>query len=376
MLLTDLIARANWQVWSAARCHIDTSCRSAAYGYNERVAPIAFFPFSGWKESFFGDLHAQERDAIEFYTEKKVPFCVTACSLTSPGVKHMLAPNTNMYVGVDVGGTSTRIGLFPALDSPAFSLIERFSTQQSYEQQIQNITAAIQHSTLNTFAGVGVSIGGRMAKDGRSVLVAPNLPEYVGKPFAQDLSERFGCPVRLAHDTVCGLLGEKKFGRIHDNDRCAYLTLSTGTGAAFQLRKAQTVLTVSIEIGHQILDANTLICLCGQVGCLETFTGGKQLELRLGHSVAQVTDYAFWEMFTDKLALGLVNLAQLTRVEAVTVSGAIALNNAFLLPLLQRKVNDIIKGAILELKLAVLGENAPIVGAALLLEVPEETILH
>ncbi len=36
------------------------------------AAPMAFFPFSGWKESFFGDLHAQGRDAIEFYTEKKV----------------------------------------------------------------------------------------------------------------------------------------------------------------------------------------------------------------------------------------------------------------------------------------------------------------
>jgi malonate-semialdehyde dehydrogenase (acetylating)/methylmalonate-semialdehyde dehydrogenase len=36
------------------------------------AAPMAFFPFSGWKESFFGDLHAQGRDAIEFYTDKKV----------------------------------------------------------------------------------------------------------------------------------------------------------------------------------------------------------------------------------------------------------------------------------------------------------------
>ena len=36
------------------------------------AAPIAYFPFSGWKSSFFGDLHAQGRDAIEFYTEKKV----------------------------------------------------------------------------------------------------------------------------------------------------------------------------------------------------------------------------------------------------------------------------------------------------------------
>jgi malonate-semialdehyde dehydrogenase (acetylating)/methylmalonate-semialdehyde dehydrogenase len=35
-------------------------------------APMAFFPFSGAKGSFFGDLHAQGRDAIEFYMEKKV----------------------------------------------------------------------------------------------------------------------------------------------------------------------------------------------------------------------------------------------------------------------------------------------------------------
>jgi len=36
------------------------------------AAPMAFFPFSGWKESFFGDMHAQGRDAVEFYTQKKV----------------------------------------------------------------------------------------------------------------------------------------------------------------------------------------------------------------------------------------------------------------------------------------------------------------
>jgi malonate-semialdehyde dehydrogenase (acetylating) / methylmalonate-semialdehyde dehydrogenase len=36
------------------------------------AAPMAYFPFSGWRESFFGALHAQGRDAIEFYTDKKV----------------------------------------------------------------------------------------------------------------------------------------------------------------------------------------------------------------------------------------------------------------------------------------------------------------
>ncbi len=36
------------------------------------AAPMAFYPLSGWKESFFGDLHAQGRHGLEFYTETKV----------------------------------------------------------------------------------------------------------------------------------------------------------------------------------------------------------------------------------------------------------------------------------------------------------------
>lgn len=35
-------------------------------------APMAFFPFSGWRESFFGDLHGQSKHAVEFYTQTKV----------------------------------------------------------------------------------------------------------------------------------------------------------------------------------------------------------------------------------------------------------------------------------------------------------------
>ena len=36
------------------------------------AAPMAFFPFSGWKDSFFGDLHGQSHDAVDFFTQKKV----------------------------------------------------------------------------------------------------------------------------------------------------------------------------------------------------------------------------------------------------------------------------------------------------------------
>jgi malonate-semialdehyde dehydrogenase (acetylating)/methylmalonate-semialdehyde dehydrogenase len=36
------------------------------------VAPMAFFPFSGMKDSFYGILHGQGRDAVRFFTESKI----------------------------------------------------------------------------------------------------------------------------------------------------------------------------------------------------------------------------------------------------------------------------------------------------------------
>jgi malonate-semialdehyde dehydrogenase (acetylating)/methylmalonate-semialdehyde dehydrogenase len=36
------------------------------------AAPMAYFPFSGWKDSFFGTLHGQGKHAVEFFTQTKV----------------------------------------------------------------------------------------------------------------------------------------------------------------------------------------------------------------------------------------------------------------------------------------------------------------
>jgi malonate-semialdehyde dehydrogenase (acetylating)/methylmalonate-semialdehyde dehydrogenase len=71
------------------RSYGNMACIFTASGYNARkfrseadagnigvnigvAAPMAFFPFSGWNESFFGDLHGQGRHGIEFYTQTKV----------------------------------------------------------------------------------------------------------------------------------------------------------------------------------------------------------------------------------------------------------------------------------------------------------------
>jgi malonate-semialdehyde dehydrogenase (acetylating)/methylmalonate-semialdehyde dehydrogenase len=47
--------------------------RGGNIGINLGVAaPMAYFPFGGYKDSFFGDLHGQGKDGINFFTERKV----------------------------------------------------------------------------------------------------------------------------------------------------------------------------------------------------------------------------------------------------------------------------------------------------------------
>ena len=79
----EAVAIVNRSAYGNAASVFTSSGRSAAYfrshveagmvGVNVGVAaPMAFFPFAGWKQSFFGDLHATGKDAVRFYTETRV----------------------------------------------------------------------------------------------------------------------------------------------------------------------------------------------------------------------------------------------------------------------------------------------------------------
>src|SRR5947209_1296298 len=106
--------------------------------------------------------------------------------------------DSSTYIGVDIGGTNTRIGLFRSLDTPEFAHIARFPTYKRYEEQIHRIIDEVRTSKVQYIVGIGVSVAARIAKDGRSVTVAPNLSDYVDKPFAEDLVKALNSPVRLA----------------------------------------------------------------------------------------------------------------------------------------------------------------------------------
>ncbi len=81
--IDDAIALINSGSYGNMACLFTSSGASARkFRYEAQIgniginigvaAPMAFFPFSGWKDSFFGDLHGQSWDAVDFFTQKKV----------------------------------------------------------------------------------------------------------------------------------------------------------------------------------------------------------------------------------------------------------------------------------------------------------------
>jgi malonate-semialdehyde dehydrogenase (acetylating) / methylmalonate-semialdehyde dehydrogenase len=80
--LDDAIASANLQAFGNGAAIFTNSGKAARefrrnvsagmVGINVGVpAPLAYFPFSGWNDSFFGDLHIQGKEGVEFYTQRK-----------------------------------------------------------------------------------------------------------------------------------------------------------------------------------------------------------------------------------------------------------------------------------------------------------------
>lgn len=81
--LADAIEIANESKFANGAC-LYTDSASSVREFRENIdagmlginvgvpAPMAFFPFSGWKDSFYGDLHANGTDGVEFYTRKKM----------------------------------------------------------------------------------------------------------------------------------------------------------------------------------------------------------------------------------------------------------------------------------------------------------------
>ncbi len=280
-----------------------------------------------------------------------------------------------MYAVIDLGGTNTSIVTFASLAVPQYTLVAQFPTDQDYARQLERLLAALNRSG-HQLEGVGMAIGAQLTPDGLSIEESWTMRAYVGQSIVSDVARATGVAVRAANDNVCGVLAETTLGVLQPWQRAAYLTVSTGTGAGIRLGKGNGSIAWLAQVGHHVVRLDGEPCICGQRGCVQTITGGQQFLRRYGRPAAEIQDEAVWREVTETLAVAIVNLTRITRVDAVCVSGGIGYNNAHIRANLAARVRELGPAAGVRVCFPAFGEQAPVIGAALLLADPDVTILH
>lgn len=199
--------------------------------------------------------------------------------------------------GIDVGGTTVKIGLFKTEGA----LVDKWEiptvTDNSGEGILKDICTSLDAKLaesgigLGEIQGLGVGLPGPVLDDG-TVLQCVNLGW--GKfNVAEKLSDMFhGITVKAGNDANVAALGEAWKGGGKDYDDIVMITLGTGVGGGVVI--GGKILTGynggAGEIGHmQVEEDETLECNCGRCGCLEQYTSATGV-VRLAKRFMEASD--------------------------------------------------------------------------------------
>lgn len=181
--------------------------------------------------------------------------------------------------GVDIGGTTVKIGLF-TVDGV---MTDKWEIPTRVDEGGKNILGDIAKSiedklaekniTKDDVAGIGMGVPGPVKADG-TVLRCVNLGWGIFN-VADELSNIIGLPVKAGNDANMAALGEMWQGGGKGYKDIVMVTLGTGVGGGIIIdgKMLSGVNGAGGEIGHiQVNDDETEVCGCGRKGCLEQYT--------------------------------------------------------------------------------------------------------
>jgi glucokinase len=190
--------------------------------------------------------------------------------------------DTRNTIGVDVGGTTTRIVAYAGpgtevavrrLPTPkgASAIVDRLC------EQITTMTDPSSNGSASAPASIGVGIPGVV----HSGCVDMALNIGVGEPFplAAVLARRLDAPVVVENDVNAAALGAHHVLAAGRDGSLAFLNIGTGfaAGVVANGEVLRGVSGTAGEIGHVAVPGWTTPCGCGQVGCLETVVSGRAI---------------------------------------------------------------------------------------------------
>jgi glucokinase len=267
---------------------------------------------------------------------------------------------TDLVIGVDVGGTTTKAGLF---DSDG---VEYGRSEQPTPRHLGP------DATVATIIDAVVELRGHVPEDSRLRAVGLVVPGVVDAqqgiavyatnlgwrdlPIRQIVAEAVGLPVILDHDVRAAGMAELELGAGRGVHEMLFVALGTGIAAAVITRGQMSAGATGRagELGHLPVCPNGEWCACGQRGCTETYASAAALSRRYSAasgvrdiraedvlSRAAAGDALANGVFTDAItALGraLVSYVLIMDPELIIIGGGMAASGAALLGPLTQEV--------------------------------------
>ena len=310
----------------------------------------------------------------------------------------------NYYVGMDLGGTNTKIGLVDEAGNIIFTTIVKTDSKDGMEKTVERLSniliEQIKGSNIdyNDVKGVGMGVPGPVANE-RIVKFWANFPWPREVDLAAEFEKNLNRKVKVDNDVNVITLGEMWKGGAQGYRNVLGLAIGTGIGGGV-IADAKLVSGkngAGGEVGHIKVKKEGKLCGCGQNGCWEAYasatglvreansrltvnknnllyerTQGREVEAKDIFDAAKEGDkfsISLVDYEAEYIALGIGNLLNILDPEIVVIGGGVALAGEILFDRINEKLTKYALPSTLEgLKIvpAELGNDAGIIGAAYL----------
>lgn len=198
--------------------------------------------------------------------------------------------------GVDIGGTTCKIGLFETAGALLDKWEIKTNTENGGASILDDVTASIKgkmaekNISEEDVQGVGIGVPGPVTANG-TVRGCVNLGWGVLN-VEEELKSKCGLPVKAANDANVAALGEMWQGGGKGHKNVVMVTLGTGVGGGIIVdgKIVAGANGAGGEIGHMMVNEHeTDRCNCGKCGCLEQYTSATGIVRMAKHKLAEDT---------------------------------------------------------------------------------------
>ena len=224
----------------------------------------------------------------------------------------------NYAIGLDVGGTRIRLGLFDEnmqLLAEQKYLTDKDATAVELMNFLaQKVNALVEAAgiTLGDIRGIGAAFPSSIDSKRGVALESSKIVQLNDQPVRQMLHDRVGVPVYVDNDGNVAALAEHRFGAGRGFDNMIYATLATGIGGGLILNGQlyRGMHGMAGEIGHMFIsDSTGYPCGCGVIGCVHSISSGQHMaryamdRIKEGEE-SRILDYAGTLSNIDMVAVG------------------------------------------------------------------------